>query len=172
MNAPQFTPRNRKVEQALSGCRIVEDIAHQSGLRRLVDKIPQTRRSRVQALQEKCIDRGVTRRKLAGMQVPALVIAVRERALHQIEVMAHGPMDDGAVLGLLSIGGRRAMAGNRQDGAGTIGKKYATIGRAHLHHVTREVARRVIQSLLGCRDVAARRVIVWPEMQASAAPLR
>ena len=107
------------------------------------------------------------------MQIPALVVAVRERALHQIEVMAHGAMDDRAILGLFSSVVRRgAMAWDGQDRARAIGKKHAAIGRAHLHDVTRKIARRMIQALLGRRDVAARRVIIRPEVQTPAASAR
>ena len=63
------------------------------------------------------------------------------------------------------------MTGDGQDGAGTIGKKHAAIGRANLDDVTCKVARRVIQALFGRRDVAARRVIIRAEMQAPAAAL-
>ena len=98
VNAPQLTPAQEKVQQALTGCRVVEYVAHQRCLRCLVDKVPQTRRSGLQALQEERVHRGISRWKLAGMQIPALVVAVRERALDQIEMMPHGSMHDRAIL--------------------------------------------------------------------------
>src|ERR1700722_15955246 len=136
----------QEIEQALAGGGIVEHVAHQSGLGGLTDKVSQAGGSRIKALQKKRKDRGIARGKLAGMQIPALVITVRERALHQIEMRAHGPLDNGAILRLVLFVRRRAMPRNGQDGAGAIGKKHAAVGRAHLYDVTREIARRMIQT--------------------------
>ena len=63
------------------------------------------------------------------------------------------------------------MPWDRQDRAWAIGKIHPTSAGAHLHDVSREVARRMIQSLFGRRDIAARGVIVRAEVQ-PAAPSR
>ena len=171
-NAPQLTPRSRKFNKPLTGGRIIKNIAHQSCLRGLIDKILHARSSRLQALQEKRIHRGVARRQLAGMQIPTLIEAVRERALHQVEMMPHGPMHNRSILRGLLFSDFSAMPRDRQNRTRPIGKIHAAAGRAHLHDVPREIARRMIQALFRRRDVATRRVIVRTEMQSSASAAR
>ncbi len=60
IDAPQ-----EKIEQPLSGGRVIEHVAHQRGLRGFVDEISQTRRRRVQALEKERVYRGIARWKLA-----------------------------------------------------------------------------------------------------------
>jgi len=106
------------------------------------------------------------------MQIPALVVAVRKRPLHQIEVMPHGPMHDRAILRCLLFSDCSTMPWDRQDRTGTIGEIHPTSAGAHLHDIPREVTSRMIQSLFGRRDVAAGGVIVRAEVQPAAPSAR
>src|SRR5690606_39847092 len=66
------------VEEALAGGRVVEDLAHQSRLRRLVDEVRQTLSGLIESLQEEPEHGGVPGRKLGGMQIPSLIDRMHE----------------------------------------------------------------------------------------------
>src|SRR5258708_27747049 len=57
------------VEQALAGGGVVEDIADECGLSRLLDEVVKTVRGRFQSFEEKRVDGGIARRKLRGIEI-------------------------------------------------------------------------------------------------------
>ena len=64
------------------------------------------RSPRARADEEERVDRGVARRQLRRMQVPALVEPVHQRMLHVVEVQLPRAVDDLAVLAALGLGQR------------------------------------------------------------------
>ena len=64
------------VQQALPGRGVVEHVADERRLRRLLDEVAQALGRGVEAFEEERVDRGVARRQLRRVQVPALVEAV------------------------------------------------------------------------------------------------
>src|SRR5438552_477616 len=64
-----------EVEQALAGGGVVEDVADQRRLRRLVDEVLEPRPGGVDALEEEAVQRAVARHELRRMQIPALIEA-------------------------------------------------------------------------------------------------
>src|SRR5437870_9716004 len=85
------------IQQALPGCRVVEDVPNQSCFRRLLDKIVQAFGGRIQTLEKESIDGRITSRQLRRMQIPTLVETSDERMLNVIVMKFPGAMDDGAV---------------------------------------------------------------------------
>src|SRR5712692_10365211 len=62
------------VEQALARGRVVEYVANQRGLSRLLDEIAQALGCRRESLQKERVDGGVARRKLGRSEVPSLIV--------------------------------------------------------------------------------------------------
>ena len=82
------------IQQSLARRRIVKHVANQRCFGRLLDKVAQTFRGRVQALEKESIDGGITGRQLRRMQIPALIKTADERMLDMIVVQLPGAMDD------------------------------------------------------------------------------
>src|ERR1043165_1446081 len=58
------------VEQALAGRGVVEHVADQGGLRRLVDEVLEALRGGREAIEEEAVDGTVARGQLSGMEIP------------------------------------------------------------------------------------------------------
>ena len=165
----------QEIEQSLAGSGIIKHVSDQRGLRCLVHEISQPARGRIPGSSGKM---HIPRHSAleAGRDADPTPGNIRTRASaapDRNDGAWHDERWRGSGFFVPRIRDRRGRDGaGSEAGAGAVGKKYATIGRAYLHHVTGEVARRMIQALFGRRDVAARRIIVWTEMQAAAAPLR
>ena len=110
------------------------------------------------------------------MQIPPLIEAADERMLNVIVMKLPGAMNDGTVLINLIRRQDRACSGamwaNRHNVRCAIRKPDARTGKGHLHHVLRKVTRGMHHVLMGCRDAAARRVIVSAEVRRGAPAAR
>ena len=74
------------IEQSLARGRIIKYITDQSSFRGLLNEVAQSFRSGVQALEKERIDRGITRRQLRRVQIPALIKTTNQRMLNVIVV--------------------------------------------------------------------------------------
>ena len=107
------------------------------------------------------------------MEIPSLVIRMHERVTDVIDVQLPRAMDGLEVLGdPLIVQLVAAMRRDRHDVRGAVRKPKPGAGVGDLHHVAREIARRVIHPLLRRRNVAAGGVIVSPEMRGDGAAAR
>src|SRR3954453_5372161 len=67
------------VQQALARRGVVEDVADERRLAGLLDEIAEALRRGRESLEEEAVDRGVARRELRGIQIPALIERIDER---------------------------------------------------------------------------------------------
>src|SRR5207237_5950102 len=86
------------VEQPLSRCGVVEDVADERCLSRFLNEVAEPIGRGAERLDEERVDGGVTRRQLRGIQIPPLVVSVDERVADVINVQAPRAMDNGSVL--------------------------------------------------------------------------
>src|SRR5205085_4859634 len=103
------------------------------------------------------------------MQIPALIKAANQRMLNMIVMKFPGAMDDGAVFVALILRQVRsfssAMRGYRHDVRRAIREPDARPGERDLHHVLREIARRMHHVLVCCGNAATGRVVVGAEVR-------
>ena len=100
------------------------------------------------------------------MEIPALVVGVDERVADVVDVQRQARD---------ARGSRRVVrrdARDRHDVGGAVGEPDAGAGVGDLHHVLREIARRVVHVLVRRGDVAARGVVVRPEVRGDDAAAR
>src|SRR3970282_1349183 len=118
------------IEESLPRRRVVEDISHERGLRRLLDEVLEPRGSSLETAEEERVARGVADRELRGVQVPALIEAADERVADMRICKPPGPMD----------GLARA---HRHDVRRAVRKPETRARELDLHEILREVASRV-----------------------------
>src|SRR5258706_2164025 len=87
-----------EIEQALAGRGVVEDVADEGRLSGLRDEVRQPRRRGFEAVEEERVERGVARGELRGVEVPPLVVGVREGMADVAVVELPGVMHGRAVL--------------------------------------------------------------------------
>ena len=153
------------VEQALAGRGVVEDVADERRLAGLLDEVAQALGRGGEAFEEEGVDRGVARRQLRGVEVPALVVAVDERVADVVGVQAASARCDSAAARV------RPMRA-RHDVRRAVGEPEPGAGVGDLHHVPREVARGMVHALVRRGDVAARGVVVGAEVRGDGAAAR
>src|SRR5215210_3954427 len=86
-------PAQEIIEEALAGRGVVEDVAHQRRLSGLGHEVLEALGRGGESFEEEGVDRGVARRELRRMQVPALVVRVDERVADVIDVQLPGTMN-------------------------------------------------------------------------------
>ena len=82
------------VQQSLPGRGVVEHVADERRLRGLLDEVAEPIRRRVEPFEEERVHRGVARRQLRGMQIPALIEAGDERVADVLVVQTPRAVHD------------------------------------------------------------------------------
>src|SRR5688572_20500509 len=94
------------VEQALTGCSVVENVTDERRFRSFFDEVFQTFGSCVEAFEKERVDGCVASRELRRVQVPTLIESISQRMLNVLVMEFPRAMHDVAVLVDLLFGQR------------------------------------------------------------------